>query len=93
MATPSPERGERVDIGSGVIMLDLQPSIGSTALVALRGFGMGGGEESSDPPVIGHTLSTPTLLSPLPRYSVVEFVICFFRQTFSASRHSLLLTL
>ena len=56
-------------------VLDFEATISGLTEVAFAWFGVGGGEESSDPSVVVHTFLTPLMFSSLPLDSFVEVVI------------------
>ena len=75
MATESPETF------TGVLLLcrfvavfDLQPPVGGSAHVARLWLGVAGGEQSSNPAVIGHALFAPSVLAALPLDSVIVLI-------------------
>ena len=58
-----------------MVMFDFESSISGLTEVAFAWFGVGGGEESSDPSVVVHALDTPFVFSLLPLDSFVKLVI------------------
>ena len=61
---------------SFVAVLNFQASVGGTAQVArlVFLFGVAGGEESSHPPVVVHTVFAPFVFSSLPFRSVIVLI-------------------
>ena len=62
------------DLCLDVAVLNLESPVGGSAYVARRGLGVRGGEESPDPPIVGHALLTPCVLPSLPLDAVIVLI-------------------
>ena len=88
MATESPETF------TGVLLLcrfvavfNLQPPVGGPAYVARLWLGVAGGEQSSNPTVIGHALFAPSVLPALPLDPVIVLIKGLARGALGAGLH------
>ena len=88
MATESPETF------TGVLLLcrfvavfDFQPPVGGSAYVARLWLGVAGGEQSSNPAVVGHALFAPSVLAALPLDPVIVLSKWLARGALGAGLH------
>ena len=70
-----------------VAVFDLQPPVGGSAYVARLWLGVAGGEQSSNPAVIGHALFAPSVLAALPLDSVIVLIKGLARGALGAGLH------
>ena len=70
-----------------VAVFDLEPPVGGSAYVARLGLGVAGGEQSSNPAVIGHALFAPSVLALLPLDPVMVLIKGLARGALGARLH------
>ena len=70
-----------------VAVFDLESPVGGSAYVARLWLGVAGGEQSSNPAVIGHALFAPSVLASLPLDSVIVLIKRLARGALGARLH------
>ena len=76
-----------LDLCRFVAVFDFEPPVGGSAYVARLWLGVAGGEQSSNPAVIGHALFAPSVLAALPLDSVIVLIKRLARGALGARLH------